>query len=230
MPRGVPKAGKRKPRKKKEVSPSTVKETKKKRGRKPGKVVRQRRTPIQKKTTSEVTFSTGPEEEDVWLFQKQPQVELPPGFKVLEPNTRVRLDADSKLGIMERRGFVVKHEPTTRFCYVKWNDGTSYWVAADIVVVEKVPNKNQSKFYKQYDGMEESVKDLVVNNNGETIRRVSESDSADSTRNSGESRKARKRVEPLAEAAEAERQKRAKELTLERATSKQPRIRLYEAN
>ena len=98
------------------------------------------------------------------------------------------------------------------------------------MVVEKVPNKNQSKFYKQYDGMEESVKDLVVNNNGETIRRVSESDSADSARNSGESRKARKRVEPLAEAAEAERQKRAKELTLERATSKQPRIRLYEAN
>lgn len=218
MPRGVPKNGKRKPRGK---TPKAEKDVKKKRLPKAEKQPRKPRV----KKDPEVAVN-GPEVEDVWQFEKLPKTELPPGFRRLEPDTRVRIEADPKWGIDERRGFVARHDDDSRFCYVKWNDGSSYWVAADILVIEKLSNKDQSKFYKQYEGMDESVKGSAAAD-GQKTRRLPKSDSAGNTGSNVESGKARKRVDKLSEGTETDRQKLAKELAVERVTSKTPRIRLY---
>ena len=225
MPRGVPKNGKRKPR-------GSVKEnTKGKRLQKKTKEVKAPKEPKLPKVPKapKVPSVDVPDPEDLWEFEKTPAVTLPAGFVRLEPLTKVSLPEDPKYGLVKRKGYVSVHPENTRFCFVKWTDGCSYWVAADSLKIEKKPPTlaDQAKFYKQYDKevADTNVEKEIEPKSGQKTRRVSKGDSGGGTGVVGKTGRANEASQEV----DRQRQEAVKALALESATTTKGKITLYKA-
>jgi hypothetical protein len=230
MPRGVPKSGKRKPRTsggaKPKGKPLQKKGKKTEKQVKPALVEKLPKVPKAPK----VPVIDVPSPEDVWEFEKAPSVVLPLGFVRLDPQTKVSLPADATYGLVKRRGFVVSHPENTRFCYVRWTDGCSYWVAADTLTIEKkAPTaKDQAKFYRNYDKAgDEAVEssDKKEPKDGQKTRRVSKGDSGGGTGVVGKTGGVDQTGQ---EASDRQRQEAVKALAVERANASS-KITLYKA-
>jgi hypothetical protein len=229
MPRGVPKSGKRKPRATGGTKPKGKLQKKGKKAEKQAKPVSSEKLPKVPKAPK-VPVIDVPSPEDVWEFEKAPGVVLPLGFVRLDPQTKVSLPADATYGLVKRRGFVVSHPENTRFCFVRWTDGCSYWVAADTLTIEKkAPTaKDQAKFYRNYEKASDDAEDSSTEKepkNGQKARRVSKGDIGGGTRTVLETGRV---SETGQETSDRERQEAVKALAVERANASS-KITLYKA-